>query len=132
MGPAKLQDYKIHKDPPGINGDLVEGRIMHDAFLLEAKKDAVYVAAAAANVTNAPVITDDTTNTIFAIASNTSNAVEYYTIDGTDPRYSTTVLTFAANVNYSAYTNGTVIKAYAADITNGVLPSTVATATLTV
>ena len=132
LAPAKLQDYKIHKDPPGINGDLVEGRIMHDAFVLGEKADAVYVAAAAANVCNAPVITDDTTNTIFAIASTTSNATEYYTIDGTDPRYSTTVKTFSANVNYSAYTNGTVIKAYAVDNDNGVYASNLATATLTV
>ena len=46
MGPAKLQDYKVHSDPPGINGDLVEGRVIHDAFVLEAKKGAVYAAVA--------------------------------------------------------------------------------------
>lgn len=42
VAPTKLEDYKIHKDPPGISGDLVEGRICYDAFVLENKKKAIY------------------------------------------------------------------------------------------
>lgn len=38
----KLQDYKIHDNPPGINGWLVEGRQRYDAFVLENKKTALY------------------------------------------------------------------------------------------
>lgn len=38
----KLEDYKTHDNPPGINGILIEGRVRYDAFVLEAKKDAVY------------------------------------------------------------------------------------------
>lgn len=33
----KLEDYKVHQDPPGINGNLVEGRVYYDAFILDAK-----------------------------------------------------------------------------------------------
>jgi N4-gp56 family major capsid protein len=40
--PKKLQDYKIHDNPPGINGNLVEGRIYYDAFVLDSRKKAVY------------------------------------------------------------------------------------------
>jgi N4-gp56 family major capsid protein len=40
--PKKLQDYKIHDNPPGINGNLVEGRIYYDAFILDSRKKAVY------------------------------------------------------------------------------------------
>jgi N4-gp56 family major capsid protein len=40
--PKKLQDYKIHDNPPGINGWLVEGRIIYDAFVMDAKKKGVY------------------------------------------------------------------------------------------
>ena len=43
--PIKLQDYKIHQDPPGINGWLVEGRVRYDAFILDNKADAIAVIA---------------------------------------------------------------------------------------
>lgn len=43
IGPVKLESYKIHDNPPGINGKLVEGRIRYDAFVLKNKADAVYV-----------------------------------------------------------------------------------------
>ena len=42
VAPTKLEDYKVHQDPPGISGDLVEGRIVYDAFILENKKKAIY------------------------------------------------------------------------------------------
>ena len=42
VAPTKLEDYKIHPDPPGISGDLVEGRICYDAFILDNKKNAIY------------------------------------------------------------------------------------------
>lgn len=43
--PIKLQDYKIHEDPPGINGWLIEGRVRYDAFVLNMKADAIAVIA---------------------------------------------------------------------------------------
>lgn len=42
VAPTKLEDYKIHMDPPGISGSLVEGRICYDAFVLDNKKNAIY------------------------------------------------------------------------------------------
>lgn len=42
VAPVKLDEYKIHQDPPGISGSLVEGRICYDAFVLENKKKALY------------------------------------------------------------------------------------------
>lgn len=47
VAPTKLEDYKIHQDPPGISGDLVEGRICYDAFVLDNKKKALYYQALA-------------------------------------------------------------------------------------
>ena len=38
----KLAEYKVHDNPPGINGNLVEGRVYYDAFVLDAKKTGAY------------------------------------------------------------------------------------------
>lgn len=43
VSPVKLETYKVHDNPPGINGKLVEGRIRYDAFVLNNKKGAIYV-----------------------------------------------------------------------------------------
>ena len=45
VAPVKLESYKIHRDPPGINGSLVEGRLNFDAFVLSNKKNAIYYQA---------------------------------------------------------------------------------------
>lgn len=42
VAPVKLEDYKIHLDPPGINGSLIEGRLCYDTFVLDNKKNAIY------------------------------------------------------------------------------------------
>lgn len=47
VAPTKLEEYKVHEDPPGISGSLVEGRICYDAFVLENKKNAIYYQAIA-------------------------------------------------------------------------------------
>lgn len=48
VAPTKLEDYKTHQDPPGISGELVEGRICYDAFVLENKAKAIYYQAVTA------------------------------------------------------------------------------------
>ena len=45
VAPVKLEDFRIHQDPPGISGALVEGRICYDAFVLDNKKLAIYYQA---------------------------------------------------------------------------------------
>ena len=45
VAPTKLEDYKIHQNPPGISGELVEGRICYDAFVIENKAKAIYYQA---------------------------------------------------------------------------------------
>lgn len=42
VAPTKLESYNTHINPPGINGQLVEGRIVYDAFILDNKKKAIY------------------------------------------------------------------------------------------
>ena len=43
----KLASYKVHADPPGINGSLVEGRVVFDAFIQANKANALYYQATA-------------------------------------------------------------------------------------
>lgn len=45
VAPTKLEDYKTHLNPPGINGTLVEGRIVYDAFVFENKAKGIYYQA---------------------------------------------------------------------------------------
>lgn len=41
--PVKLSEFKVHDNPPGINGFLVEGRVYYDAFVLNNKAKGIYV-----------------------------------------------------------------------------------------
>ena len=42
--PLKLEEYKIHENPPGIAGHLVEGLVYYDAFVLAKKRVCIAVA----------------------------------------------------------------------------------------
>jgi hypothetical protein len=41
VSPRKIEDFKTHDNPPGINGKLVEGRLIYDTFVLNNKNKAV-------------------------------------------------------------------------------------------
>ena len=116
VDPVKLQDVKIHQDPPGIGGNLLEGRIYHDAFVLGAKANGIYVAAASASVTANPTVSD-TSGTVTITKKGTCK----YTTDGTDPRYSSTAQVYSSTFSAEA---GTVVKAV--DVESGKFPSGVA------
>ncbi|MDD6159615.1 MAG: N4-gp56 family major capsid protein [Oscillospiraceae bacterium] len=47
VAPKQLSEYKIHDNPPGISGWLVEGRMLYDCFVLEEKADGVFYHGAA-------------------------------------------------------------------------------------
>ena len=48
VAPKQLESYKIHTDPPGISGWLVEGRLLYDAFVLDSKADGIFYHGTAA------------------------------------------------------------------------------------
>lgn len=108
LAPAKIKDGKIHQDPPGISGHLLELRNVYDAFVLGARADGVYAAVAAASVVATPTITI-TTNSA-TIASTTGSAKIVYTLDGSDPRYSKSAQVYGAPVDVPA---GATVRAYA-------------------
>lgn len=51
--PVKLADYKVHTDPVGISGELVEGRIYFGCFVPENKKDCIYASKKGMKATRA-------------------------------------------------------------------------------
>ncbi|MBQ2742306.1 MAG: chitobiase/beta-hexosaminidase C-terminal domain-containing protein [Oscillospiraceae bacterium] len=121
--PVKLNDTKLHKDPPGISGNLLEGRQYYDLFVFGAKCDGVYVevntASGAGTVCATPTLTGD------ELASTTSGATIKYTTDGTDPRYSASAKVYTTKLTAES---GTEIRAYA--YKDGAFPSGVLKTTI--
>lgn len=115
LRPKKLFEYNIHQDPPGVSGNLVEFRMMYDAFVLDAVADAVCVVTANANIVapNLSVAFNSTANT--GTIGGTGFDKIFYTLDGTDPRSSGTAIETNANVAINATTgaNTTTIRAIA-------------------
>ena len=108
--PYKIRDAKVHQDPPGISGALLEGRNNYDAFIIGTRAQGVYAAVASSDVTAAPSITVASGKA--TIASDTSGATVKYTLDGTDPRYSDTVLTYSSSTDV-VVSAGQTVRAYA-------------------
>lgn len=122
--PEKIWDNKVHIDPPGISGNLCEGRFYYDLFVFAAKADGVYVdvttGSGKGTVLAAPTIAAAT-----GVITAAEGATVKYTTDGSDPRYSA-----SAQTGTSAGTGkGKVVKAY--QYKDGAYPSPVAEVTLT-
>jgi len=45
VAPVKLEDYSVHSDTVLSSGDIVTGRVVYDAFVLDNKADAIYYQA---------------------------------------------------------------------------------------
>ena len=121
--PVKLNDTKLHTDPPGISGNLLEGRQYYDLFVFGAKCDGVYVDVNTAS--GAGVVCATPTLSSKALSCTTSGAAIKYTTDGTDPRYSATAKVYGAALTEGT---GTVVRAYA--YKDGAYPSEVMEATI--
>ena len=108
LRPKKLFEYNIHQDPPGVSGNLVEFRMMYDAFVLDAVADAVAVVTSNASIIapNVSVAFNSTANT--GTIGGTGFDKIFYTLDGTDPRSSGTAIEANANVSINATTGATV------------------------
>lgn len=105
ISPMKLKDYKIHSDVPGISGNLVEGRVMYDAFVKPTMANGIYVACAASTVATTPTISI-TSNTV-TLTAGTGETIKY-TLDGSDPRFSETAATYSSDSKPTAEAGDTV------------------------
>ena len=106
ISPVKLQDYKINTTPQGISGDLVEMRIIYDAFVDGTKAIGNYVAAKADVCCVTPTI-EIASNTA-TMTSTTSGATILYTVDGSDPRYSKSAMTYNGSAKPTIEAGATV------------------------
>jgi hypothetical protein len=118
VAPEKIKDAKIHEDPPGVSGALLEGRYIYDAFVIGARAGGVYAAVAEGNVCEAPTFTGEGSVTIV----NNDGGIVFFTTDGTDPRYSDSAVQYSDAVTLK---DGEVLKAYVKK--DGMYPSAVAT-----
>ena len=116
--PVKLNDTKLHQDPPGISGNLLEGRQYYDCFVFGAKADGVYVEVDTGSSKGKVLGALTIAASGGAITGNSGNTVKY-TTDGSDPRYSMTAVVGTA----PSVSAGDVVKAYQYSATEGTYPS---------
>lgn len=76
--PVKIQDYKIHDDPPGIAGRLVEGLIYHDCFVFNNKKAGMAVNFGTFGTLTITMTAGETGKGTVKIDGNTSGASLVY------------------------------------------------------
>lgn len=86
IAPKKIEDFKGHVDPPGLSGDLLEFRLIHDAFVLGAKSAGCLAACELNSVVKTPKLSNSSGTVTFSC--DTSGVTYHYTTDGSDPRYS--------------------------------------------
>lgn len=108
IAPMKIKDFKGHVDPPGLSGDLIEFRMIHDAFVLGRKANGVLVGCLPGKVCKTPTVSMNSNNATLACA--TSSSTIYYTLDGSDPRYSVEAKTYTSAI---ALKSGDQLRAYA-------------------
>ena len=109
IAPMKIKDFKGHVDPPGLSGDLIEFRMIHDAFVLGKKANGVLVGCLPGSVVKTPTVSMSGKSA--TLATTTGDATIYYTLDGSDPRYSVEAKTYTGAVTLNS---GDRLRAYAA------------------
>lgn len=97
--PIKLAKYETIEKAVGYSGPVIQGLLYFDAFVIGEKNVGIGVAGPATVVLNAPALTN-TSNvvTIDAVAGVSF----YYTVDGSDPRWSTTRALYSSGVTLTA------------------------------
>lgn len=109
ISPMKINDFKVHIDPPGLSGDLIEFRLMYDAFVLGHKAVGVACGCLPGTVVATPQIAMSTNEATITCATTGTPSI-YYTLDGSDPRYSVDKKLYSAKLTLNP---GDELRAYA-------------------
>ena len=104
--PRKIRTLRILTDVQGIDGAVLEGRDYYDAFVLMNKANGIYTGVLTANKVATPVITPTGASHAVGVVAGVSF---FYTVDGTDPRYSATAVAYSSAV---VLTSGQTIKVF--------------------
>lgn len=121
--PYKINDTKVHEDPPGISGALIEGRQTYDLFVIASKADAVYAAGLTSKQQACSVNISAHSATVTAAGASEI----WYTLDGSDPRFSANRKSVATGGTVTTETGQTIrVVAFAP---KGGLTSAIAEAT---
>lgn len=112
VDPMKLKHLSVYKDPQDIDGELGRCRFYHDSFVLDNYVNGIYVHAQSGALA-APTLTN--TSNVITFACTNSTGVKY-TVDGSNPKTSstaTTVLAAAYTSGAPTLTAGQTLRAYA-------------------
>ena len=78
--PVKINEYKLHTDPPGISGMLAEGRVYHDAFILnnKARMISAYYGGGENALTLSAAAGASSTKSVITVTGNTAGGTIVY------------------------------------------------------
>ena len=78
--PVKINEYKLHQDPPGISGMLAEGRVYHDAFILnkKARMISAYYGGGEDSLTLTAAAGSTSTKSAVTVSGNTAGGTLVY------------------------------------------------------
>ena len=97
--PKKIDMMRALDNQRGVDGWVLEGHHYYDTFVIEQQAGSVFASVLAANKTATPIITP----TVASHAVTAVTGVTFkYTIDGSDPRYSATAITYASAVTLAS------------------------------
>ena len=110
VDPVTLKTLRVQKAPKGYDADVLEGRVIYDSFVLDQKVNGIYVHAQTGTLSLALA----NSNTVVFTAANATGVK--YTVDGSNPKTSstaTTVLAAAFTSSAPVLTAGQTCRAYA-------------------
>ena len=102
----------MKENPAGINGALLEGRFLYDAFELAARCDGVYACVAASTKQATPSFAFS--SGVLTVTSAGATGIRV-TLDGSDPRFSKDAINIATGGTVTLPSGKTKAKAVAFD-----------------
>lgn len=97
--PKKIKTLRGLDNQKGVDGYVIEGRFYYDAFVLAKKAGGIFTSVLTAYKIATPTIT--ATVDSHAVTADTG-VVFFYTLDGSDPRYSATAIQYSGAVTLTS------------------------------